>query len=379
MADTDRDQQTEAPTAKRKSEAARNGDVLQSRDWSTALVVAAGAAWIIGAGPWFMGSAKQLIASGLSLDRADIVTFDPGLRVAQLLPGIAGPIFALFGLTLLAAVAGPALLGSLGYRSGAASFKASRINPMSGLKRIFGTQGLIELVKALARVALLGAIGYWLLSSFMPQLMGLKSADVASSLGVAGSQFRATVIAMAIGLVAIAGIDIPAQIFQRNARLRMTKQQVKEEMREADGAPELKQAIRQRQHSILSNSARKAVGEAAVVLTNPTHFAVALRYRPGVDAVPIVVARGRDEVALAIRELAAEKDVPVLNYPQLTRGIYFTTRAGQPIAEDLYLAVAAILAFVFNLDRAMAERAHQPVVTVPAAKSFDENGRKLSD
>lgn len=378
MADTDRDQQTEAPTAKRRAEAARNGDVLQSRDWSTALVVGAGTVWIIGAGPWFMGSARQLVASGLTLHRADIVTFDPGLRLTQLLPAMAAPMFSLFALTLLAAVGGPALLGSLGFRSGAAAFKASRINPVSGLKRIFGIQGPIELAKALARVLLLGAIGYGLLSSFMPQLMGLKSTDIASSMGVAGSQFRTTVIAMSIGLVAIAGIDIPLQIFQRNARLRMTKQQVKEEMRESDGAPELKQAIRQRQHSILSNSARKAVGDAAVVLTNPTHFAVALRYRPGIDAVPIVVARGRDEVALAIRELAAEKDVPVLNYPQLTRGIYFTTRAGQPISEDLYLAVAAILAFVFNLERAMAERADQPVVSVPASKAFDENGRKLS-
>jgi flagellar biosynthesis protein FlhB len=180
---------------------------------------------------------------------------------------------------------------------------------------------------------------------------------------------------MAFGLFAIAAIDVPAQIFQRNRNLRMTKQEIREEHREADGAPELKQAQRQRQMALLSGSARTAIGEATMVLTNPIHFAVALRYVPGKDTAPVVVARGQGEMALAIKALSAEKAVPILEYPQLARAIYFTSRTGRVVSEDLYVAVATILAFVFNLDRALDEGVARPPVTVPPSFCFDEQGK----
>jgi flagellar biosynthetic protein FlhB len=147
-------------------------------------------------------------------------------------------------------------------------------------------------------------------------------------------------------------------------------------MRQSDGAPELKQAQRQRAHDILSGSARKAVSDATVVLTNPTHFSVALRYRPGVDAAPVVVARGRGDVALSIRELARGANVPLLEYPQLTRAIYFTARAGRVIPDELFVAVATVLAFVFQLERMVAEGHGQPVVDVPPTHRFDPDGRR---
>jgi flagellar biosynthesis protein FlhB len=150
---------------------------------------------------------------------------------------------------------------------------------------------------------------------------------------------------------------------------------LKEEMRQSDGAPELKQALRARQQELLMSSARKGMTDASVVLTNPTHFAVALRYRPGFDAAPVVVARGRGDVALAIKALAGENSVPTLEYPQLTRAIYFTTRTGKTVSEDLYVAVAAILAFVFRLETALAGELAKPAVDVPAAKRFDADGR----
>jgi flagellar biosynthetic protein FlhB len=155
----------------------------------------------------------------------------------------------------------------------------------------------------------------------------------------------------------------------------MTKQEVKEEHKQTEGSPELKGAVRRRQMETARRSARAQVAEASVVLTNPTHFAVALRYRPGQDPAPIVVARGRGATADAIRALAEEFDVPMLRYPQLARAIYFTTRAGQLIREDLYVAVATVLAFVFNIDRAVAEGRTQPDIDVPGDARFDENGR----
>lgn len=376
MADTDRDQKTEAPTPKRLADAARDGDVLQSRELGTALVMLAGAAWLALAGPWFVETCRELLSAGLSFDRSDVVDFDPGMTVVRLLGAVALPLALLFGVTVIASIAGPALLGSLGFRTGAIAFKGNRMNPISGLGRIFGVNGLVELGKALAKAAVLGAIGYWLVAGDMRQIMGLGAQDMRPAASALGNMMIHAVLWLALGLAAIAGIDVPVQMIRRNSRLKMSRQQVKEEMRQSEGAPELKQAVRQRQQSLLTGSARKAVTEANVILTNPTHFSVALRYDPLRDFAPMVVARGRGETALAIRELAAEHAVPTLEYPQLARAIYFTARAGQPIAEDLYIAVATVLAFVFNLDRAMAEGIAQPSVDVPAEKRFDENGAR---
>lgn len=374
MAETDRDQKTEAPTQKRLADAARDGDVLQSRELGTALVMLAGAGWLALAGPWFVQTCRELLSLGLSFDRSDVVDFDPGMTVVRLVGAVALPLALLFGVTIIASIAGPALLGSLGFRSGAIAFKGNRMNPISGFGRIFGVNGLVELGKALAKATVLGAIGYWLVAGDMRQIMGLGAQDMRPAASALGDMMIHAVLWLALGLGAIAGIDVPVQMIRRNSRLKMSRQEVKEEMRQTEGAPELKQAVRQRQQSLLTGSARKAVTEANVILTNPTHFSVALRYDPLRDFAPMVVARGRGETALAIRELATEHEVPMLEYPQLARAIYFTARAGQPIAEDLYIAVATVLAFVFNIDRAMAEGIPQPDVEIPAEKRFDEHG-----
>jgi flagellar biosynthesis protein FlhB len=377
MVDTpDSDQKTQAPTPKRKRDAAAKGDVLQSRELATALVMTAGAGWLTLAGPWFIAATGDVLRQGLTVTRGDVYGFDPWSRVLGVGAAAIGPLASLFGLTLFAAIAGPALLGSLGFRSSGFAPKASKLDPLAGMKRVFGTQGLVELAKALAKVLVLGGIGWWLISARLPWMMGLAAIDPHLAAAGIGGQFVWIVLAMAAALGLIGLIDAPIQYLRRSARLRMTLHEVKEEHKESEGSPETKHMARQRRHEILSGSARRAVGEATVVLTNPTHFAVALRYRPGIDAAPTVVARGRGETAQAIKALAREAAVPQLEYPQLTRAIYFTTRAGQPVASDLYLAIATILAFVFNLDRALAEGVAQPAVAVPPAKAFDERGRR---
>ena len=373
---TEKDQKTEQPTPKKRADAAREGDVLMSRELATALMVLAGAGWLFAAGGWLVQSAGDLLRRGLTLGADDVAHFAPGEALLRNGAEVLLPLASLFALAILASLVGPAMLGSLGWRGKALAFKGNRINPMSGIKRIFGTQGLIELVKSIAKVLLLGTIGYWLVARSLPAVMTMASADLNAAIGLAGRAIGHAMLALAGGLVIIALIDVPAQWFQRNKRLMMSKQEVKEEMRQSDGAPELKQAQRQRAHDILSGSARKAVSEATVILTNPTHFSVALRYRPGVDAAPVVVARGRGDVALAIRELARSAEVPLLEYPQLTRAIYFTARAGRMIPEELFVAVATVLAFVFQLERAAAEGRAQPVVDVPASHRFDPDGRR---
>lgn len=371
------DEKTEAPTAKRQKDAEEKGDVLQSRELGTALVMIVGAAWIAMAGPWTIGSLRRMLANGLSFDAGSLERFDPLSVFLSLVVTVALPLVVLLGLTLAAAIAAPALLGSLGFRWSAIGFKANKLNPAAGLKRMFGTQGLIELGKALLKIVVLGAVGYWLLMDQIASIVTLGRQDLRTALDELGSSFTFAVLVMTLALAVVAGADIPAQIFQRAKRLRMSKQEIKEEGKQTEGSPELKAAIRAKQMQAAKGSARKAVIDSTVVLTNPTHFAVALRYRPGFDAAPVVLARGRGATAQAIRELAAENSVPLLSYPQLARAIYYTSRSGQMIREDLFIAVAAILAFVFNLDRAMAEGIVQPDVDVPAGARFDEDGRKI--
>lgn len=372
----DKDQKTEQPTAKKRADSMREGDVLMSRELATALMMLAAAGWIVAAGGWFVQSAGDLVRRGLTLTAADVADFAPGEALMRNGAEILLPLASLFALAIGAAVAGPAMLGSMGWRGKALHFKGNRINPMSGLKRMFGMQGATELGKALAKVILLGGIGYWLVARSLPAIMSMAGADLIAAIGLAGKAIGHAMLALAGGLVIIALIDVPVQWFQRNKRLMMSKQEVKEEMRQSDGAPELKQAQRQRAHEILSGSARKAVSEATVVLTNPTHFSVALRYRLGTDAAPVVVARGRGDVALSIRELARAANVPMLEYPQLTRAIYFTARAGRVIPEELFVAVATVLAFVFQLERAAAEGIAQPAVDIPPTHRFDPEGRR---
>jgi flagellar biosynthetic protein FlhB len=378
VADTpDRDEKTEDPTAKRRQDAVEKGDVLQSKELGTALVVLGGGAWLALVGPLMLGSLTDMLGRALQFDRAAVTGFDPGQAIWRALEQVSMPLFALFGITLLAAIGTPAMLGSLGFRASAFAFKPDKLNPMSGMKRVLGKQGLIELGKSLLKVVMLGAVGWWLLRDQATTIMSLSRADLPAALGELGSGFVTAVLVMAMALVLIAGVDIPAQIFQRSGRLRMTKQEVKDESKQSEGNPEMKGAQRRRAAEMLRGSARQAVTEASVVITNPTHFAIALRYRAGTDAAPVCVARGRGETAAAIRQLAAEGEVPVLSYPQLARALYYTTRAGQVIREDLYLAVATILAFVFNLDEAQRARTPPPVIDVPADVRFDEEGRKI--
>jgi len=375
LAEGDSGEKTEAPSQKRLRDSAEKGDVLQSKELGSAMVMIVGAGWLALGGPLLVEALAELLRNSLRFGRGAVEDFEPAQSILSQMGHLALPIGLLFLATIAAAIGAPAMLGSFGFRWGAISFRPDRINPLSGLGRIFGMQGLVELMKALAKIAVMGAIGWWLLKSRLPMITTMGRNDIVSNMADIGHTFVFAVIVMAMGLVLIAGVDVPVQIIRRTARLRMTKQEVKEEHKQTEGSPELKGAVRRRQMETARRSARAQVAEASVVLTNPTHFAVALRYRPGQDPAPIVVARGRGATADAIRALAEEFDVPMLRYPQLARAIYFTTRAGQLIREDLYVAVATVLAFVFNIDRAVAEGRTQPDIDVPGDARFDENGR----
>ena len=307
--------------------------------------------------------------------RADSLrAFAPGTAIGEAVGTVTGPLAILLGLTLLGGFVAPAVLGSLGMRWGNAAPKWSRINPAAGLGRMFGKAGLGELGKSIAKVLLVGGVCIAALYAGRWALIGLAAGDPVAGSASAGLMInRALAIGvLMLGLVAL--LDVPWQAAQRRRRLMMTKDDVMREHREADGSPEMKRERRSRQYALATMSARGAMKDATVVLTNPTHFAVALRYDADRDAAPMVVARGVDEAAAAIRDLAKGNDVPCLDYPALTRAIYFTSKAGDRVREDLYLAVATVLAFVMNLEAALAAGRGQPDIDVPDGARFGADG-----
>lgn len=364
---------TESPTQKRLDKAREDGDILKSKELGAALVILAGCAWLALLGPSLVGACKAIMTASFTFGRADVEDFQPWRPLIEagwkLLPSLGG----ILALAVSASILAQAGLTGIRFNGGALAPKGSRINPASGMKRIFGTQGWIELGKSLLKVILLGAIGYVMLKKAAVSSVGLVSSNVDQAVGDLGGTFLTLLFVMAGGLVLIAGLDVPLAIFQRMQRLQMSKQEVRDEHKESDGDPHVKAQIRQRRHEILKGGFKAAVGEAQVVLTNPTHFAVALRYDHGRDQVPVVVAKGRGATALAIRELAAEAKVPMLEYPQLARAVYYTSRQGQEIRDDLYLAIATVLAFVMGVNRQAG--GIQPPVTVPEEARYDENGQ----
>ena len=365
-------ERTEAPTAKRLQRAREDGDVLKSRDAATALVVLAGVGWVAMFGPSLLAACRAVMTAAFQFDHRDLESFSPFRPLVQagtkLLPGL----LTLFAISIAAGVLSQAGLSGIHWRGKLLLPKGSRVNPAAGLARIFGSQGWQELGKSALKVGLLGGIGYVMLQRAAHATLNLAPSDLPGVLGTLGGTLNAVLFAMATGLALIAGVDLPLQIVRRRGRLRMSKQEIKDEHKESEGNPETKAQQRARARAMLGKGARKAIAEAHVVLTNPTHFAVALRYARGRDHAPIVVAKGRGATALAIRELAGEHAVPALEYPQLARAVYYTSREGQEVRDDLYLAIATVLAFVFNLNAAAG--GSPPPINVPIAARFDENG-----
>ncbi len=370
-------EKTEAPSAKRKQQAADDGNVLRSRDLATALVVMAGVAWLVFMGPALLTACREVMAASFQFGRADVESFSPWRPLAEAGWRLAMPVGSLLAISMAAAVVSGVMLGNVGFNAGLMGPKFKRINPASGLKRILGTNGWIELGKSLLKVILLGTVGGWMLWKASRSTLGLAQSNLDEALQQVGGTFTGIMIAMSMGLVAIAGMDVWIQIVRRLSQMRMTKQEVRDEHKESEGNPEAKGHQRAKMREILSGGMRKAVQEAHVVLTNPTHFAVALRYDRGRDQVPVVVAKGRGATALAIRELAGAIAVPVLEYPQLARAVYYTSREGQEVRDDLYLPIASVLAFVFGVNAA-AGGAMPPPIEVPPTARFDENGEKTA-
>lgn len=362
------------PTPKRKQDAAQKGDVLRSRELATATAVLVGATWLKFAGPWLFDAMTTTLRAGFIWDRRSIDDFAPGQALMAAMLAVVPPVLTLAGLVLILTLAGALATGDGRWVGANALPKANRLDPMAGLKRMFGATGWIEAGKGLLKLAMLGAIAWYWGQDWLTRLFALgRGAAIGPQLALAWEAMTGLLFALSAGLVLIALIDWPVQWLRRNQRLKMSIEEVRDEHKEAEGSPEKKMAIRNRQRQLAMGGVAKAMREAQFVLTNPSHFSVAMAYDPAKASAPIVLAKGRGEKALAMRELAAELQVPTLEYPALARSVYFTTRENQVIREELYAAVAGVLAFVLSLKR--GEQPQPPAIEVPVALRFDAEGR----
>ena len=377
MAEQDDSQEkTEEPTPKRLEKAREEGQIPRSRELTTTAVLLAGTVGLFVFGPFMIERLSSIIRYNFSLERD--AAFDTNLMISHLTGSMGDALlsmFPLFGVLLVAAVLGPIALGGWLWSSKAMAPKFSRMNPLEGLKRMFGVKGLVELVKALAKVLVILPVAIWLLVSMQQDILELSLMPIMPALEESIWLSAWAAIALSAVTILIVLVDVPFQIWDNTRKLKMSRQDIKDEMKDAEGKPEVKGRIRQLQREMANNRQLAAVPEADVVITNPTHFSVALKYDPEAMATPILVAKGVDHFALKIREVANEHNVQIMESPVLARAVYHTTDVDDEIPGALYMAVAQVLAYVFqlrNYKKGIGERPEKPRnISVPKDMQFD--------
>lgn len=357
----DAQEKTEDPTPRRREQAREKGQVPRSRELNTAVLMLATGGYVVLLGGNIVDGLADTARTQFDLS-AQAARGDASVMIQHLSRSIFGALSALAPFLLVSyvvAAVSPMLLGGWSFNLGSAAPKLDKISPVKGLQRVFGTQGLMEFVKAFAKFVLLSAGAVLLIWSRLGELAALGREPGTQAIAHAGTILGEGFLLMSLGLLLIAAIDVPFQIFQHTKSLRMTHQEVRDESKETEGRPEVRGEIKRRQQEMAQGRMMQDVPEADVVVTNPTHYAVALSYSGDMRA-PKVVAKGQDRVALRIRELAGDHGVPLFEEPTLARMLHDTTELGKEIPARLYVAVAQVLAYVYRLDTARREGRSDP-------------------
>jgi flagellar biosynthetic protein FlhB len=377
MAEESGQDKTEEPTAQRLSKAREEGQIARSQELAPAAMMVMATLFFTMMGQYIFNSMGNLFKSQLQFDRK--IT-----DKAELLPAIFGSaivdgfviVLPLIAIMAVVAALSTTLSGGFIFSPKLALPNFGKLNPMSGLKRMFGTDALIQLGKSVAKFLVVGAILLVSVMNNLNDLTNISQMDLGQAVKVAGTIIVDSCFWLSLGLVLVALVDVPLQRHQLNEKLKMTKQEVKDEMKNSEGNPEVKGQIRRRQREILNNKMMTKVKDADVVITNPTHFAVALSYDPNGDGAPILVAKGEDGLAARIRDEASKHGVYLFEAPLLARALYFTTKLDHPIPEALYHAVAQVIAFVFSLNQSYGrgQEVIKPDPKIPDEMKFDANG-----
>ncbi len=348
-ADSDMDK-TEDPTSKKLSDAAEKGNIARSRDLATALGLTGSCLGLLVYGEELAHATLDVCKRLLSLTEKDIG--DPAVMfsaVQMSLYAVTMPFLKLSLVIVLAGIIGNIVLGGFNFTWYGASFRYDRLDPLAGIKRMFSLNALVELFKSILKVAVVMGATYLLLTVFFDDVMELSMMtspdDIIASMELLVWMF----FGLCASTLVIAAVDAPYQKWQFTNQMKMTKQEVKDEYKDSEGSPETKGRVRSMQMQISRRRMMKEVPKADVIVTNPTHYAVALKYEHGKQRAPVVVAKGVDEMAAHIRQIADAHKVPIVRSPALARSIYHTTELDKPIPEQLFGAVAQVLAYAYQL------------------------------
>jgi flagellar biosynthetic protein FlhB len=354
MAENDNDQErSEQPTSKRLEEARKEGRVPRSMDLNTAavLLVAGGALRMFGAATGTALTGVMRSALTLSTDQS----LDAQLAVPTASADVLHAFLAcapIFGLTVVAALAAPLALGGWNLSFEALAPDFTRLNPIEGFKRLVSLRGAVELGKAFAKFLVVAGVALLVLRDEASKFLALGGEPLTTAIAQAADLVADALLLMSAPLGLIAAIDVPWQLFQHHKQLRMSRQEIREEMKESEGSPENRSRVRRAQRELLKRRMAHEVPKADVIVTNPTHFAVALRYEESRMRAPRVVAKGADLIAARIREIATEHSVPVFEAPPLARALYHNVEIGAEIPAALYVAVAQVLTYIYRLKAA---------------------------
>jgi flagellar biosynthetic protein FlhB len=381
MAENSSAEQTEDPTARKLRNARDEGQVARSVELPAAAVTIGAILTLFFMGGYWIKQMAEIFASGFKFDRKTLD--NPDLMVTAFAHQIGEAFLLIVPVLLVTAIMAILSSGATGgylFSLKSTLPKFSKLSLLSGFKRMFGTNAAVELIKAILKFSLVSIVLWALVSRQMDKMMQLGQMAIEPALAAAGWMIAESALWLSLSLLVIALIDAPYQKYSFIKRMRMTKQEVKDEMKDMEGRPEVKQQIRRRQREMANNRMIQKVQDADVVITNPEHFAVALSYDPTGDGAPILLAKGSDYMAARIREEAEKHGVEIFAAPPLARALYFSTEADQPVPESLYLAVAQVIAYVFSLAdvRPGVAPMLKPQPKVPASMLFDADGKLMT-
>ena len=381
MAEKSSAEQTEEPTARKLRNARDEGQVARSVELPAAAVTIGAILVMFFMGGYWIKQMAEIFASGFKFDRKTLD--NPDLMVTAFVQQIGEAFLLIVPVLLVTAVMAILSSGATGgylFSLKSTLPKFSKLSLLSGFTRMFGTNAAVELLKAILKFSIVSIVLWALVSRQMDQMMQLGQMAIEPALAAAGWMIAESALWLSLSLLVIALIDAPYQKYSFTKRMRMTKQEVIDEMKDMEGRPEVKQQIRRRQREMANNRMIQKVQDADVVITNPEHFAVALSYDPTGDGAPILLAKGSDHMAARIREEAEKHGIEMFAAPPLARALYFSTEVDQPVPESLYLAVAQVIAYVFSLAdvRPGVAPMLKPQPKVPASMLFDANGKLMA-
>lgn len=352
---------TEDPTSKRLSDARGKGQLARSRELSTTLVLIVSSLMLLLFGGFIAEALFKITGRVFTLSRDE--TYDTTHMFSawgEALSIVSIPVLSYMVVVMIAGIYGSIALGGYNFTWYSAKPRFTKLNPINGFKRMFGINGLVELLKAIAKFFVISTMAFIALSMFQDEALHLDQEIFPLNIFHALDMIEWAFFLLTLGMIPIALFDVPYQSYKHNEEMKMTKQEVKDERKNSEGDPQVKGRIRRLQYQAAARRMMQEVPKADVVVTNPTHYSVALKYDASGNRAPVVIAKGADELAMHIRKIATAHDVPLLPTPMLTRAIYYTTEVDEEIPHKLFMAVAQVLAYVFQLKAFKAGKGKRP-------------------